>query len=357
MARILHLGWSFSPHVSRWLRAQKSAGHDLHLVSYGGEELADVPTHIIPRGPIGKLGYLTAVGQVRKIAEQINPDLVHAHYAAGFGFWGASLKRHPLIISCWGTDIVGSARSFLMRRMVSRSLESADRVIVTSEFLRKSLANFPAKLKAEPDLIRFGMDLKQTETLYQRKVTESEPDRPLRLLFFKHHRPEYGPQIALDALAKAKQAGANVRLTLAGRGPETEKLTAQATALGLGDFVTFPGYIETEKALEFIAEHDVMLMPTIVPESFGVAALEAASLGLPVIASDIGGVSEIVRHQESGLLVPAGDSTALSLAILKLSRDETLRNEYSRQARELVVREFNWDKQVELMETLYREVL
>ena len=76
MARILHLGWSFSPHLTRWLDAQKALGHELHLISYGGEPYADIPTHIIPRGKLGKLGYLTAISKVRKIADEFKPDLV-----------------------------------------------------------------------------------------------------------------------------------------------------------------------------------------------------------------------------------------------------------------------------------------
>ncbi|MBN4076482.1 hypothetical protein JYT16_02065, partial [Gemmatimonas aurantiaca] len=74
MARILHLGWAFSPHVSRWLIAQRDMGHDIHLISYGGDDsqnLAGISTHIIPRSSLGKLGYLMAVGQVCRIAERI----------------------------------------------------------------------------------------------------------------------------------------------------------------------------------------------------------------------------------------------------------------------------------------------
>lgn len=366
MPRVLHFGWSFSNHLTHWLPGLSERGFENFVLSYGGEPLADFPSEIIARKPAGKLGYLLSLPQVRDYVRRIKPDLIHAHYAAGFGSWGAFAKSacgaRPLIISCWGTDIVRSAKSAIGGPLIRWSLGRADQLVVPSGFLANQLGQLGVTKKTAPTIIPFGIDFTSSPFNNSRSANNSAeaPGKPVRLLFFKHHRIEYGADILLEAFARALKEirpDLAVTLTLGGQGPLSEQLKSQAQELGVSGAVSFPGFVPHEKALEFIAGHDIMVMPTLVEEGFGVAALEAQALGLPVIASKTGGVPDIVIDGETGLLTPPGDIGALAKAMIVLISDAELRAKMGQAGAARVRRMFDHKKSLDKMAELYRLTL
>jgi len=118
---------------------------------------------------------------------------------------------------------------------------------------------------------------------------------------------------------------------LAGNGPEWKKLQQLACELRIGDFVHFVGFQNDIRPVLWTADVFVHV-PTYFPEGVSVAVLEAMAAGLPVIATPVGGIPEVVRDGETGLLVPPNDHKALAEAILKLRQDEGLRTKLGKQA-------------------------
>jgi len=143
-------------------------------------------------------------------------------------------------------------------------------------------------------------------------------------------------------------------LVLVGDGPEREGVEKLAGALGLGPYVTFLG--EQLHLGGLFAQADLFVLPS-EQESFGLAALEALASGVPVVASDVGGLPEVVRDGETGLLVPPHDPRALAVAVLELLRDEPRRAAMGRAARADATARFRPGPVLDRFEALYRELL
>ena len=142
--------------------------------------------------------------------------------------------------------------------------------------------------------------------------------------------PGKGHEVLLKAISQLSSDDRPIAI-LAGNGPEWEKLQQLACELRIRDFVHFVGFQNDIRPVLWAADVFVHV-PTYFPEGVSVAVLEAMAAGLPVIATPVGGIPEVVRDGETGLLVPPNDHKALAEAILKLRQDEGLRTELGKQA-------------------------
>jgi N-acetyl-alpha-D-glucosaminyl L-malate synthase BshA len=145
-----------------------------------------------------------------------------------------------------------------------------------------------------------------------------------------------------------------VRLELVGDGPERSRVEALVHELNLQDIVRFRG--ELDDLVEVYGTSDVFLLPS-ESESFGLAALEAMACGVPVVASDVGGLPEVVTEGETGFLAAVGDVAAMAEKVEQLLSDERLHRTMSRLARERVESTFRLDPAVDRYEAVYRRVL
>ncbi len=373
MPKVLHLGWSFSSHVTRWVYGLQKRGWETALLSYGGDALPDIETYIIERKKTGKLGYLQAIPHMRQVVATVKPDIIHAHYAAGFGLWGAFSGIRPLVISCWGTDVVSSAQTLLSGSLIRWSLKQADQTLTTSHFLKEVVEGLSLNLTTPPKVIPFGIDLQKLRSktssarissakifsakISSARISDNSADKRVRLLFFKGHKSIYGPKELLYAFASIADRFQNATLTMAGAGPLTDDLKQLTKTLKLEHRVSFPGFIDNKHALSYISGHDIMVMPSLVAEGFGVSALEALAVGLPVVASNTGGVSEIVADNQSGFLVNPENTEELASALAKLISDRQLREEFGAHGQQQVAKLYDWKNNLDDMETVYRELL
>lgn len=129
--------------------------------------------------------------------------------------------------------------------------------------------------------------------------------------------PEKGIDVAVRALARLREEGLDVRLHIAGGGPgdHRRELQAQAAELGIGAYVSFLGPLDVEGLQRFYAGLHALVVPSVWEEPAGLVLVEGALAGVPLVASRVGGIPEIVRDPEEALLCPPGDATALAEAL------------------------------------------
>ncbi|MGH7481647.1 MAG: glycosyltransferase family 4 protein, partial [Longimicrobiales bacterium] len=181
--------------------------------------------------------------------------------------------------------------------------------------------------------------------------------RRLRLLFAGRLVERKGVAVLLRALAGMAPEDRPLAHVI-GDGPLRDALQTQSEALGLADSVSFHGFVpEAELAAQYEA-CDAFVLPAIVDakgdtEGLGVVLIEALAHGKPAIASRAGGIVDVVRDRETGLLVPPGDVEALRTAIRTLASDSALRIELGRRGRERVERDFAWPVIIERLTGLY----
>lgn len=164
--------------------------------------------------------------------------------------------------------------------------------------------------------------------------------------------PSKGITYLLTAFAEVLRAQPNAWLMLLGQGPEEASLREQSSALGIQDRVIFAGYQRD------IAHHEGIFRVAVMPsleEGFGLSAVEALAMGIPVVASAVGGLPDVVRDGETGFLVPPADPDALTHAIVRLLEDEALHQSLSAAAR-VDVQRFSLDGYVSRLVQLYHEL-
>jgi glycosyltransferase involved in cell wall biosynthesis len=357
--RLCFLADAASIHTRRWAEYFAGQGHEVHLLSMRPASYARVEVHLI-RPPFGRGGYLAAALAARRVVRALAPDLVHAHYASSYGLWGALSGFHPLILSVWGSDVHDFPRQGpLQHRLLEWNFRRADVLCATSQALAAETAAF-APAGAPIHLTPFGVDT----DLFQPRPT------PLRWVTggpgvvigtARRLARTYGLDVLLEAFALLEPGAAAERdeplsLWIAGGGPEGAALRQQASRLGVTSHVQFLGAVPHEQMPAFMWALDLFVNPSRA-ESFGVAALEAAASGLPVVASRVGGLPEIVADGETGLLVPPENAEALAEALAHLIRSPERRRTLGQAARERAVECYDWQRCAAAMERLYEAVV
>jgi glycosyltransferase involved in cell wall biosynthesis len=166
------------------------------------------------------------------------------------------------------------------------------------------------------DVVRNGVSLPAEVTV------KARGDGPLRLVAVGNLYPVKNHALMIEAVAALARKGIESRLTILGRGAEKELLEATARRLHVADRVELAGFREDVPA--FLARSDVFVSSSL-SEGMPLAFLEAMGHGLPVVASRVGGVAEIVEDGRHGLLFPCGDTHAAAQALETLARDDGLR--------------------------------
>lgn len=162
-----------------------------------------------------------------------------------------------------------------------------------------------------------------------------------------------GVHVLLDAFAKAQQArpDSELQLIIAGSGETEEALREQAEALGIGSRIQWLGLVEDTR--EFFRTLDIYVQPSFA-EGLPNSVMEAMVEQQPVIASDIGGNTDLVEHESSGLLFAVGDAEQLAVQIVRMIDEPELRQQVAAKGRELMVNRFGFDRVVDQLVELYR---
>lgn len=187
----------------------------------------------------------------------------------------------------------------------------------------------------------------------ERYTVREHAGEGLHLLFVARLALEKGLPILIDAFARLRERRSRIRLTIVGAGQEQVDIEARAGTLGLGDHVRFTGYQTPEQVAEWLRAADVLVLPSLI-EGVPIAAMEAMASGVPVVATRVGGLSELVEDGVSGYLVPAAAPVALAERIESLLDDPELRNRFGRAGRAKVVRDFNLARETVRLRDLFQ---
>jgi glycosyltransferase involved in cell wall biosynthesis len=313
-----------------------------------GRLLADVPDRIaireFPLQGFARPGALVQMARFAAWCRSIGADLVHTCdlYANIFGLPAAALAGVPARVGN-RREILTGDKSKAQLAAQRWAYGRANAVVANSSAARDQLI----VEGIDPDrlhLIANGLDP-------DRFVPAAEPRRAIRrIVTVANLRPEKGHDTILAAAPRILERHPDATLTFAGDGPRREHLEVLARALGLTGRVTFLG--ECRDVAPILAASDLFVLPSR-SEAFPNALIEAMATALPVIASAVGGIPEVVRPGVNGLLVPPDDAAALADAALALMADPGRAAALGRAARLDVEHHYTIDRMVERFERLY----
>jgi glycosyltransferase involved in cell wall biosynthesis len=256
------------------------------------------------------------------------PDLIHQHVGGrAVGYLAKSATEAPILLHVHGTGPECPSRP--------RTLDAGFATLAVAV----SQASAPWIRGAKVEVVYPGVE---------EAAVEARPE-PFLIGAAMRLVPVKGASHLIDAVPRLRTEFPRVRLQVAGSGPLESALKEQVRRLQLEDVVEFLGWREDLR--ETMARWSVFVLPSLA-EGFGLAALEAMSLSIPVVASDVGGISELVENRKSGLLVPPQDASALAAAIARLLSDPGERQRVAAAARELS-RSFPLKREIEQIEGIY----
>jgi L-malate glycosyltransferase len=257
----------------------------------------------------------------------------------------------PLIVSPIGTDILEAPKLTPFHAWLTRySLARADAITATGLHLATETTRY-APPGTPVTVVPYGVDLERFVPVEKPASGEVIIGAVSRL------SPEKGLEYLIEAFATLRQRfGARVRLRIAGDGPEQGRIEAQISRLGVAGAVELLGWVDYEAIPAFLGSLDIFAMPSTY-EGFGVAAVEASACGLPVVASNVHGIPDVVRDGVTGLLAPAQDASALADALSSLVEDGAGRRAMGQAGRAYIAAHYDWQRNVRQMELLYERVV
>jgi glycosyltransferase involved in cell wall biosynthesis len=297
-----------------------------------------------------------AVQALASLLSEMEPEVIHNHmYRAEVVGTRAALLLGEL--GCKRPAVISTIHSSRIRcvddRMALRQLTPLmDRLIVVSKAIEQKIAE-EGRIGAPVSLIYNGVDLQRYNhqqpccTLHEEySIPEASPIVGVvaRLEAEKGHR------VLLDAWPLVLASHAEAWLLIVGEGSERNSLEAQAVALGISDHVVFTGRREDVPAVT--AALDVAVLPSY-REAQGLSVLEAMALSRPVVASNVGGIPEMIEDDVTGLLVPPGDSQALATAINRLLWDHPFADMLAKRGHDMVHDRFCIELMTGQIEALY----
>lgn len=349
--RVVYLADAPYIHTRRWVEHFVAVGWDAHVLSFRPAEIAGATVHYVDGFEwLGKPRYLLHAPRVTSLIRELRPDLVHALHLTSYGFLAGLSGARPSIVSVWGTDILEAPRLSPLHAWITRfALRRAD--IVTATGPRLAAATMPYMPSGQRvAVVPYGVDLARFRPLRREAGERITVGAVARL------SPEKGIAHLLRAVAMLRAHDVDVALLLVGDGPSRRSLERLSARLGIAGRVEFAGELPHERVPQALQRMDVFAMPS-TWEGFGVSAIEASAMELPVVASDIHGIPDVVVDGATGILVPAADPPALAAAIERLAREPSLRRTMGSAGRAFVAERYRWQDNVAAMEALYGEAV
>ena len=375
--RIAVLGDLEGPHTRRWLRVFVEREHDVHAISYyppvraipgvalhvlseGGTARkigpGDEPSQAIPgrsdpllegkgigtddaprlragarrslaaRLPADWMRLIHALrykrAGLRRVLDEIRPDVFHAHYVVEHGFYGAFANWHPYAVSAWGSDLLIAPRRTIGRHIASYALGKADLVTVQDPSMTSRAVELGAPAE-DVHVVRLGIDALFFDGI-ERSVNVREDDAPPAVISDRALEPLYNVDMILRALSRVRERLPDARLIVAHEGSEAPRLIALSRELGLTDAVSFVGRLAPEQLHEaLLSAHVYVSVPR--SDAFSLSTMEAMASGAFPVVSALPSVEGVIRHGDNGLLVRAGDVEALTEAMYRALGDRSLR--------------------------------
>lgn len=383
--KVLMLSWEYPPkiygglgqHVFDLSRHLAQAGVDVHVITPrldaapDYEECYGVAIHRAGYPHESTLNFKAWTfyfnGDAIRMAVSMMNDagpfsIVHAHdwLAAYAGRALARIFDIPLVTTLHATE---QGRSLGLHNRFQHEINEVEKNLAREAGLIICCSRFMAgEIRRQFDvpagrirIIPNGVDGAQLCTIPEAGFFDIDGSAKI-MVFLGRLVHEKGVKWLLDAYCQVRRSEPRTKLYICGQGPDLPALQERAGFLGVLDAVCFTGFISSAERNNLYQEASLAIIPSLY-EPFGIVALEAMASGLPVVASDTGGLAEIIQHGHNGLKVSPGDATALAGAMLFLLQNPDEARRISGNARNTVQELYQWEAIAAVTKAAYQELI
>jgi glycosyltransferase involved in cell wall biosynthesis len=335
-------------------------GHDVHVLTFldSGlpKESAERGFHVHPltSPKIHLLGTALHLVKMLVVLKKINPSVIHAQniHSGLFGFWVKKCLGSPYIVHGQGSDVYLPWR---FKRPISRLvLTSADAVIALTEHMKREMQKTSNR---SIHVIPTGVDPSRFEGVSKDHARDKLHlgQEAKVIIYVGRLCPIKGLEYLIKAMRLIKDEENDARLVLVGEGEERGHLEGLVSQLGLKECTTFTGKVPNEAVPEHMAAGNVFVLPSL-SEGFPLVVLEAMAAGLPIVATNVGGIPEFIVNAENGFLVEPKDPEQIAEKVCLLLGDDELRRRISENNKEKA-RDYSWENIIDRLEHVYTDAL
>jgi len=293
-----------------------------------------------------------AILRIRQILKKEEPEIVNLHFitsgAAAYVRFFQKFFQYKFVASAHGADIFlmpYQSKSYL--KLAQRVIEQSDAVTACSNNLLENMVKLTATSAGKSTAIYNGINNEDFKYVSEdcNFIFSAQ-----RLVY------EKGVDILMQSFKIVKDRGFTGGLVVAGDGPEKGRILSLISSLGLEDSVTLAGMFTSEQVNEYIRKCTFVVVPSR-SEAFGLINLEAMASGKAIVASNIGGIPELVRGGYNGLLFKAEDHLDLAEKMIFMINNKAFRYALAENGKRFVNAKFSWSKMVDSYEQLYYRML
>ncbi|NLT73005.1 MAG: N-acetyl-alpha-D-glucosaminyl L-malate synthase BshA [Chloroflexi bacterium] len=342
------------------------AGHEVAFISYAALlRLSEIPERVsfhevegysyplLQNYPHG----VALASKIVSVARMRHLQILHVHYAIPFAASALMAKYAApeldlkVVTTLHGTDItlVGSDPTF--RPITRWAIEQSDAVTAVSQWLHDEAVKEFA-IRRPIDVVYNFIDPERHARPCPGCIPPVSCSGEVTLMHISNFRPVKRTEDVVRVFARVREH-LEARLLMVGDGPAAGAAQQLAVDLGVADRVCFVGIVEQIEPI--LQQADLLLLPS-ETESFGLVALEAMASGVPVVATHVGGLPEVVSHGETGFLAPVGDVDAMAAYALQILGDRAVHRRFADASRERA-RLFDYREIVGQYEAIYERVL
>ncbi|WP_097026371.1 glycosyltransferase family 4 protein [Clostridium peptidivorans] len=386
--KILMLSWEYPPnnigglskHVYNLSQELSKLKHEVHVITCeegtsplyekdNGVWVHRVASYNIDTTDFAKwvmhLNFAMIEEATRLIREVGRFDIIHAHdwlttYTAKALKWSFS---SPLVCTMHATE---QGRNNGIKTEMQRYISNAEwlltyescKTIVCNENMKNEVVELFKTPAENIWIIPNGIGTEKfnipfDEEAFRSKYASSEEKI---ILFLGKHSYQKGIHLLIEAIPEVISAYSKVKFLIVGKGPMTEELQDRISCMNLEHKVIFTGYLGEEEKIKLYRVSDIAVVPSMY-EHFGTTALEAMAANCAVLASDIGGLSEIVEHKQNGLKFICGVRESLRDNLLELLNDDNLIEKLKKSGKKEVDKRYSWYNTAKITEQLYKTVI
>lgn len=364
--KICYIADGSSIHTQRWLNYFAKKGHEVHLIYWKVRPGYDnsIRVHYLKRfapkiWPVTRyISFLLWVFQARKIIEEIQPDIVDAHFIIDNGLLTALIGFHPFIATGWGSDVLIFAQRSFFRRMIAKFvLKRADGIFYNSDYMKEKML----LLGASPDKIsriNHGVDIV--------KFHPERADKSIKeklgitgcpaVISIRHLRPLYNVEMLIRAIPLVLAKAPQTRFIIGSDGEQRSYLEKLAKKLGVRKSISFVGYLAHDDVPAYLASSDIYVS-TSHSDSSSQSLQEAMACGVAPVVADLPANREWIKDGENGYIVPQNDYRGLAEKIVYLLENKKLCDEFSNRNRRIIEETDDYQKEMGKVETLYSAVI
>jgi len=354
--KLLFLSDASSFHTKRWVNYFVDKGYECYLASLEksqGTKATEI--FISPKTEFSFLKYILALSEIKNLIQNINPDLVNAHFVPNYGLLGALSKRKPLVVSTWGSDVLISPKKSPFHRLRAKYvLSKADLVTCDGANLLKELMELGVP---EEKIVLAPMGVERR--LLKERSSNSQLKDKDEIIFLSTRglEPVYDLKTLIEAVPLIIQkTDKKAKFWITGLGSQEQELKKLASKLKVEKNVEFKGYVNREDLEELFQKAD-LYVSTSLSDSTSVSLLEAMASGLLAVVTDIPGNREWIEDGKNGFLFPLGNYQALAEKIIwiinNFKETEKLRNQNQKIIREKAL----WEENMKVIENRSLELL